>query len=108
MKNIFVGNLNSVTTPEAVRSLFEPLGTVRHFKLMTDRDTGLSRGFAFVEMTEVEAGLAISALDGRILDGRTIQVREGRPKLHRGVSPQRGASQQFEPPLSSGEGASKW
>jgi RNA recognition motif-containing protein len=100
MKNIFVGNLNSVTTPEAVRSLFEPLGTVRYFKLMTDRDTGLSRGFAFVEMTEVEAGPAIAALDGRIVDGRTIQVREGRPKLHRGASPQRGAPQQSEPSLS--------
>jgi cold-inducible RNA-binding protein len=100
MKNIFVGNLNSVTTPEAVRSLFEPLGTVRNFKLMTDRDTGLSRGFAFVEMAEVEAGQAIAALDGRIVNGRTIQVREGRPKLHRGASPKRGAPQQSEPPLS--------
>jgi RNA recognition motif-containing protein len=82
MKNIFVGNLNSSTTPEAIRSLFEPLGTVRKFKLMTDRDSGLSRGFAFVEMTEVEAGPAIAALDGRIVDGQMIQVREGRRKLH--------------------------
>ena len=55
MKNIFVGNLNSITTPKAVRLLFEPLGTIRKFKLMTDRDTGLPRGFAFVEMAEVEA-----------------------------------------------------
>jgi len=93
MKNIFVGNLNSGTTPEAIRSLFEPLGTVCKFKLMTDRDSGLSRGFAFVEMTEVEAGPAIAALDGRILDGHTIQVREGRPKLHRGASPEHGARQ---------------
>jgi RNA recognition motif-containing protein len=89
MKNIFVGNLNSGTTPEAVRSLFEPLGTVRGFKLMTDRDSGLSRGFAFVEMRAVEAGPAIAALDGRIVDGQTIHVREGRPKLHRGSSSQR-------------------
>lgn len=84
VKNIFVGNLNSCTKSETVRSLFQPLGTVRAFKLMTDRDTGLSRGFAFVEMTELEAGHAIAALDGRIVDGQTIQVREGRPKLHRG------------------------
>ena len=83
MKNIFVGNLHSGTTPEAVRSLFEPLGTVRHLKLMTDRDTGVSRGFAFVEMVEPEAGQAIAALDGKLVDGQTIQVREGRPKLHR-------------------------
>jgi cold-inducible RNA-binding protein len=93
MKNIFVGNLNSGTTPEAIRSLFRPLGTVRKFKLMTDRNTGLSRGFAFVEMTEVEAGHAIAALDGRIVDGQTIKVREGRPRLHRGPLPERGAPQ---------------
>jgi hypothetical protein len=67
--------LEFVATPEAVRSLFEPLGTIRNFKLMTDRDSGLSRGFAFIEMTEVEAGPAIAALDGRIVDGRTIEVR---------------------------------
>lgn len=97
MKNIFVGNLNSSTTPEAIRSLFRPLGTVRKFKLMTDRDTGLSRGFAFVEMTEVEAGHAIAALDGRIVDGQTINVREGRPKLHRGPLPERGAPEPPEP-----------
>jgi RNA recognition motif-containing protein len=89
MKNIFVGNLNSGTTPAAVRSLFEPLGTIRGFKLMTDRDSGLSRGFAFVEMTAVEAGPAIAALDGRTVDGQTIQVREGRQKLHRTASSQR-------------------
>jgi RNA recognition motif-containing protein len=89
MKNIFVGNLNSGTTPEAIRLLFEPLGTVRGFKLMTDRDTGHSRGFAFVEMVEGEAGQAIAALDGSLVDGQTIQVREGRPKLHRGAGPSR-------------------
>jgi RNA recognition motif-containing protein len=99
MKNIFVGNLNSGTTPEAIRSLFEPHGTARKFKLMTDRDSGLSRGFAFVEMTEVEAGPAIAVLDGRIVDGRAIQVREGRPKLHSGASRERGASERPEPPL---------
>jgi RNA recognition motif-containing protein len=86
MKNIFVGNLHSGTTPEAIRSLFEPLGTVRNFKLMTNRDTGQSRGFAFVEMVAGEAGEAIAALHGRIVDGQTIEVREGRPKLHRGAT----------------------
>ena len=100
MRNIFVGNLNSVATPEAVRSLFEPLGTIRNFKLMTERDSGLSRGFAFIEMTEVEAGPAIAALDGRIVDGRTIEGREGRSKLHRrGASPQRGSPQRSQPAL---------
>jgi len=99
MKNIFVGNLNFGTTPEGIRSLFEPLGTVRKFKLMTDRRTGLSRGFAFVEMAEVEAGQAIASLDGRIVDGQTIKVREGRPKLHQGPLPERGAPQRPERPL---------
>jgi len=93
MKNIFVGNLNSGTTLDAIRSLFEPLGTVRKLKLMTDRDTGVSRGFAFVEMRTAEAGQAIAVLDGRMVDGQTIQVREGRPKLHRGAPLQRAAGQ---------------
>ncbi len=83
MKNIFVGNLDSGTTSESIRSLFEPHGTVRRLKLMVDRETGLSRGFAFVEMIDLQAKLAISALNGKIVDGRTIDVREGRPQLHR-------------------------
>jgi cold-inducible RNA-binding protein len=98
MKNIFIGNLSSGTTSEAVRSLFEPLGTVHNINLMTDRDTGQSRGFAFVEMTEVEAGPAIAALDGRIVDGQTIEVREGRPKLHRRPLRDSGTPQPPAPP----------
>jgi RNA recognition motif-containing protein len=101
MKNIFVGNLNSGTTPDAIRSLFEPLGTVCKLKLMTDRGTGESRGFAFVEMRTAEAGQAIAVLDGRIVDGQTIQVREGRPKLHRGVATQRAAGQQSANPVAA-------
>ena len=84
MTNIFIGNLSSGTTPDVIRSLFEPLGTIRKVKLMTERDTGMSRGFAFVEMTEAEGGPAIAALDGKTLEGRTIEVRAGRQKLHRG------------------------
>ncbi len=96
MKNIFVGNLNSGTTPEAIRSLFTPLGTVRRFKLMTDRGTGQSRGFAFVEMAAVEAGPAIAALQGKIVDGQAIEVREGRPRLRPGTLPQRRPAQSAE------------
>jgi RNA recognition motif-containing protein len=99
MKNIFVGNLNSHTAPEIICSLFEAVGTVRKFKLMRDRDTGLSRGFAFVEMIEVEAGQAIAALDGKIVDGQMIKVREGRQKLHRVGSPQGGPRRPSEPHL---------
>lgn len=99
MKNIFIGNLNSRTTRKSIRSLFEPLGTICRFKLMTDKDTGLSRGFAFVEMTEVEARQAIAALDGKIVDGQTIKVREGRPRLHNGSPPERDAHQPEGPSL---------
>lgn len=87
MKNIFVGNLNLETTAESLRSFFEPIGTVRRVKLMLDVNTGLSRGFAFIEMIDTEADEAIAALDGKTLDGREIEVHEGRPKLHRFASP---------------------
>jgi cold-inducible RNA-binding protein len=82
VKNIFVGNLDSGTTAASVRVIFEPHGTVQTLKLMIDRETGLSRGFAFVEMADVEADRAIAALNGSVLDGRTVDVHEGRPKLH--------------------------
>lgn len=104
MKDIFVGNLNFETTPEAIRSLFEPLGTVRKSKSMTYRGTGVSRGFAFVEMTEFEARQAIAGLDGRIVDGQMIKVREARPKVRRGPSPERVALQRLEPPLRESVG----
>ena len=89
MTNIKVCNLPAHATGQAIRSLFEPLGTVRGFKLMTDRHTGLSRGIAFVEMLEAEAGKAIAVLNGKIVDGQTISLGMGRPKLHRGASPGR-------------------
>ncbi len=84
MKNIFVGNLDSATTAAAIRCLFEPHGAVRNLKLMTDRETGRFRGFAFVEMADLEADRAIAALNENVVDGRPINVHEGRAKLHRG------------------------
>lgn len=85
MKNIFVGNLDFNATEEAVRSLFERYGAVNSARIMTDRDTGRSRGFAFVEMeNESEADQAISALNGYTLDGRALNVNEARPKPDRG------------------------
>src|ERR1019366_4511682 len=71
VKNIFVGNLDFNATEEAVRSLFESHGAVNSARIMTDRDTGRSRGFAFVEMAnESEADQAIAALNGYTLEGR--------------------------------------
>lgn len=81
MKNIFVGNLDFAATEAALRSLFEPYGSVERVSLVTDRDTGRSRGFAFVEMTDAaEADRAIAALNGADLDGRALNVNEARPK----------------------------
>jgi len=85
VKNIFVGNLDFSATEESVRSLFERYGAVNSARIMTDRDTGRSRGFAFVEMeNETEADQAIAALNGYGLGGRTLNVNEARPKPDRG------------------------
>jgi len=85
MKNIFVGNLSFGTTEAALRSMFESYGTVERVNVVTDRDSGQPRGFAFVEMTgDAEANSAINGLNGKDLDGRTLNVNEARPKPDRG------------------------
>jgi len=81
MKNIFVGNLDFAATESSIRALFEPYGSVQRVNLVTDRDTGRSRGFAFVEMADsAEADKAITALNGTQLDGRALNINEARPK----------------------------
>ncbi|PWU07872.1 MAG: RNA-binding protein, partial [Terriglobia bacterium] len=85
MKNIFVGNLDFAATESSIRGLFAPYGNVERVNLVTDRDTGRSRGFAFVEMTEAaEADRAIAGLNGREVDGRSLKVNEARPKTEGG------------------------
>jgi RNA recognition motif-containing protein len=85
VKNIFVGNLDFAATESSIRALFAPYGNVERVNLVTDRDTGRSRGFAFVEMTEAaEADRAIAGLNGRELDGRSLNVNEARPKTEGG------------------------
>jgi RNA recognition motif-containing protein len=85
VKNIFVGNLDFAATESSVRSLFEPYGNVERVNLVTDRDTGRSRGFAFVEMTDAaQADQAIAALNGHNLDGRALNINEARPKTEGG------------------------
>ena len=75
MKNIFVGNLSFGATEETLRSMFENYGTVERVSIVTDRETGRSRGFGFVEMTNAdEAERAIAALNGSDLGGRAINV----------------------------------
>lgn len=91
MKNIFVGNLHFNTSEDELRQLFGRYGNVDRVAVMTDRDTGRSRGFAFVEMTNIEEGeKAIADLNGTQLDGRTINVNEARPKAERGEGRDRG------------------
>ena len=104
MKNIFVGNLSFGATESAIRTLFERYGAVDRVNLVTDRDTGRSRGFAFVEMSDsAQADQAIQALNGAELDGRALNVNEARPKTEggggRGFSrgPQGGGRQRREP-----------
>ena len=85
MKNIFVGNLDFAATDSSLRSMFEQYGTVDRVNLVTDRDTGRSRGFAFVEMSNTaEADRAIAGLNGTNLDGRALNVNEARPKTQGG------------------------
>lgn len=84
MKNIFVGNLSFSTTEDELRQMFEAYGQVDRVSIMTDRDTGRSRGFGFVEMASNEDGeKAISALNGSQTGGRTLNVNEARPKTER-------------------------
>jgi len=81
VKNIFVGNLDFAATESSIRTLFEAHGKVDRVSLVTDRDTGRPRGFAFVEMSDAaEADRAIAALNGTDLGGRTLNINEARPK----------------------------
>ncbi|PYT17850.1 MAG: RNA-binding protein [Acidobacteria bacterium] len=81
MTNIFVGNLDFGATEETIRALFEPFGTVERVSLIVDRDTGRSRGFAFVEMADSEqADQAVAALNGSKVGGRALNVNQARPK----------------------------
>jgi cold-inducible RNA-binding protein len=79
--NIFVGNLSYQTTQDELQAAFEAYGGVERVNLVTDRETGQPRGFAFVEMTDAEAAqAAIAHLNGAELHGRAMNVNEARPK----------------------------
>ncbi len=85
MKKIFVGNLSFSTTEAELRSMFEPFGNVGSVTVVTDRNTGHSRGFGFVEMNDNgEAEKAMAALNGKDMGGRALTVNEARPKVERG------------------------
>jgi len=99
-KKMYVGNLSFETTEESLRALFAEFGQVESVNLITDRYSGRSRGFAFVEMdTEDAAQAAISGLKSRTLDGRELDVAEARPQGDR-KGGQRGGQR--------GGGRSRW
>ena len=78
--NIFVGNLPFSTDNSSLEALFAPHGAVSSATVITDRDTGRSRGFGFVEMDDDVGRAAIEALNGADLDGRQLTVNEARPR----------------------------
>lgn len=85
MTNIYVGNLAFSATDEDIRSAFEQFGEVTSVNIIMDRETGRSRGFAFVEMADGEhAKEAIENLDGAAISGRNVKVNEARPRPPRG------------------------
>ncbi len=104
MTNIFVGNLNYSTTQEDLHATFAQFGNVERVNVVTDRDTGQPRGFAFVEMTDPnEAQTAISQLNGAELNGRAMNVNEARPKPSNG-----GGRGGFGGPRRGGGGRGRW
>jgi cold-inducible RNA-binding protein len=93
MKNIYVGNLDFRTTEDELRKAFEVYGPVDKVNMVTDRDTGQPRGFAFVEMTnDPDGDKAIAGLNGTQVDGRALNVNEARPKTERAAGGGRGRS----------------
>src|SRR5213594_1020644 len=99
-KKLFVGNLSFSTTSEELKECFSKAGACESATVMTDRATGRSRGFGFVEMaSDGEAARAISELNGTDLQGRAINVSEARERSDRG-----GFARRFGPPLGFPEG----
>ena len=87
--NIYVGNLSYSTSDDQLRAYFEEYGVVDSARVIMDRDSGRSKGFGFVEMSNAnEANTAIEALNGREIEGRSLTVNEARPREERG--PRRG------------------
>jgi RNA recognition motif-containing protein len=83
--NIYIGNLSFNTAEENLRQAFEAYGEVSKVNIITDRDSGRSRGFGFVEMpSKGEADAAMTGLNGQDLDGQTLNVNEARPRTENG------------------------
>jgi RNA recognition motif-containing protein len=83
-KRIYVGNLSFQTTEDALSDFFSEVGAVDSVSIITDRDTGRSKGFGFVEMNDEDADKAIAELNGKEFNGRALTVNEARPREDRG------------------------
>jgi RNA recognition motif-containing protein len=83
MKSIYVGNLPFTASEDEVRGLFSAYGNVQAVKIVTDRETGRPRGFAFVEMDDGDADAAIEGLSGQQMGGRALKINEARPRAPR-------------------------
>src|SRR5262249_7517964 len=106
---LYVGNLSFSTTEEALQAEFAAFGQVEEVAVISDRDTGRPRGFAFVSMSnDNEARAAIEALNGTDLDGRTITVNEARPKSNVGGGGGRGGPRGGGRSGGGGGGRDRW
>jgi RNA recognition motif-containing protein len=83
-KRIYVGNLSFSTTEQDLINMFSEVGNVESAQIITDRDTGRSKGFAFVEMSDGDAEQAINRFNGQEVGGRALTVNEARPREERG------------------------
>ncbi|HEV8268330.1 MAG TPA: RNA-binding protein [Thermoanaerobaculia bacterium] len=81
---LYVGNLSYSVNDSTLRSLFEPFGNIESARVISDRDSGSSKGFGFVEMSDADAQKAMGALNGREHDGRALRVNEAKPQENRG------------------------
>ena len=90
-KKLYVGNLGYGVTSSDLEQMFAPFGTVESAQVITDRDTGKSKGFGFVEMSsDAEAQAAIAAMSGKQMGGRSLTVNEAKPREDRGGGGGRG------------------
>jgi RNA recognition motif-containing protein len=89
-KKLYVGNLPYDTTERDLRELFSPHGEVLSVNVIEDRETGRSRGFAFVEMDDQAADKAIAALSGTMLGNRSLNINEAKPRAESGGGRPRG------------------
>ena len=80
---LYVGNLSYSVNDSTLRELFAPFGAVETARVISDRDSGTSKGFGFVEMSKSEAQAAMSSLNGRDHDGRALKVNEAKPQEKR-------------------------